>query len=403
MPKVLITGNGFDLHYGLPTYYSDFIRILAFIEKTQKTDFDSIYSNCYNYEGIKDNFNSFELDINQIENIRELIKINQWYQLFKDEFEIETWIDFESKIEYVLNTICNSIESIKNQIFLTRSIRKNELSHSTGILNRNIEVIKLLNKLNIISHNESSRIRLNKDYLIEKHNYYIDIHTDKIIQYLNNELTNFKKIFNHYFEIFIYPFYKNSKETINPNLFSSIDKHYTFNYTPTFDTIFNRTNFTSYLHGKIDSTLNKIVLGISEIPENNLDNKHLILFTKTFQKLNNKTDYLFLKELEKQKNDNHIFFFWGHSLDKSDEKYINEVFEFAKNSHSKTKTIVVAYHNEKSRSQLLINLINIRKEEEVEKLMKDKILIFEKIGSTELENQFKKDIKIYPFDATGIY
>jgi len=32
MPKILITGNGFDLNFGLPTLYSDFIQILNFIQ-----------------------------------------------------------------------------------------------------------------------------------------------------------------------------------------------------------------------------------------------------------------------------------------------------------------------------------------------------------------------------------
>ena len=29
MPKILITGNGFDLNLNLPTSYSDFIKILS--------------------------------------------------------------------------------------------------------------------------------------------------------------------------------------------------------------------------------------------------------------------------------------------------------------------------------------------------------------------------------------
>jgi len=32
MPKILITGNGFDLNFCLPTLYSDFIQILNFIQ-----------------------------------------------------------------------------------------------------------------------------------------------------------------------------------------------------------------------------------------------------------------------------------------------------------------------------------------------------------------------------------
>jgi hypothetical protein len=31
MAKILITGNGFDLEYGLPTSFNDFIKIINFI------------------------------------------------------------------------------------------------------------------------------------------------------------------------------------------------------------------------------------------------------------------------------------------------------------------------------------------------------------------------------------
>lgn len=28
MPKILITGNGFDLHHKLPTHYNDFMKVV---------------------------------------------------------------------------------------------------------------------------------------------------------------------------------------------------------------------------------------------------------------------------------------------------------------------------------------------------------------------------------------
>lgn len=44
MPKILITGNGFDLNFNLPTSYSDFINILSNLKDIEEYNFDSIYS-----------------------------------------------------------------------------------------------------------------------------------------------------------------------------------------------------------------------------------------------------------------------------------------------------------------------------------------------------------------------
>ncbi|HEX8609556.1 MAG TPA: hypothetical protein VF679_13020, partial [Pedobacter sp.] len=86
-------------------------------------------------------------------------------------------------------------------------------------------------------------------------------------------------------------------------------------------------------------------------------------------KLNNATDFIFIKEYEKKTNENFLFFFFGHSLDKSDQDYINEVFDFVINLRAKIKKIVVIYHNDISKSQLLINILNIRGKKDVEVLL----------------------------------
>ena len=117
---------------------------------------------------------------------------------------------------------------------------------------------------------------------------------------LSLQLTQFKKIFNLYFEIFVYPFYENSTKEIDKNRYENFDKHYTFNYTNTFEKLYSKNNITDFLHGKIDSIENKIVLGINEIPKSNIDNRYFLNFTKYFQKLNINTDFRFIQEYEKK-------------------------------------------------------------------------------------------------------
>lgn len=398
MPKILITGNGFDLSIGLPTTYSDFIRILRYTETFGNTDFDSVFSQCGNFNQIQSTFKKFSIDDSNLVKLRGLIRENIWYQFFKNEFEIETWIDFENKIEYVLKILFSSIENFKNKIFHKGSIENNNNVYNANLFNGSIEMIEVLKTFNIISAREGIYdIKLNDEYLTKKYGHFVDINIDKITKKLTKELLDFKLIFSLFFETFIFPLYKGMNLNISKSLFNSINRHYTFNYTPTFEKIFVSNSKTSFLHGKINSVENKIVLGINEVPINeNIDKRYFLPFTKYFQKLNNATDYNFIQEFSAKKNYNYQFFFWGHSLDKSDEDYINEVFDFVGELSSRIKKIIVIYHSEKSKETLLLNLLNIRGKNNIQDLMRNQTLEFYTIDDPKLLSELRKDISNPP-------
>jgi len=394
MPKILITGNGFDLSLGLPTSYSDFINILNSLNNEVDIDFNSVYSKSFNYDIISQKYKVFSFDYEKIEILKNEINNNLWFQFFQNELEIETWIDFENKIEYVLNNLFIAIKYIKDNIFSKGSLSEEDIDYQPLLFNNEIEIIQVLNKFNIITLHEGYDLTLNVNYLIKKYDFFIDVDLNKITQNLISELKKFKKIFNLYFEVFVYPFYDNQKIRIDNSLFSTITNHYTFNYTPTFEKIYNNSNKTSFLHGKIDSSLNDIVLGINEIPNEEFDKRCFLPFTKYYQKLNSNTDFEFIWDFVKRKDYNYKFFFFGHSLDTSDEDYINEVFNFVNELKSRIKTIVVIYHNEESKSKLLINLLALRGKNEIQELMKSKNLLFINLNSTELERELCEDISI---------
>jgi archaellum biogenesis ATPase FlaH len=81
------------------------------------------------------------------------------------------------------------------------------------------------------------------------------------------------------------------------------------------------------------------------------------------------------------------FCFFGHSLDKSDSSYINEVFDFVNELNSQSNKIIVVYHNENSKSKLLVNLLSIRGKNDIEDLMKEEVLVFRNINSEELKRE----------------
>lgn len=396
MPKILITGNGFDLNLRLPTLYADFINIVKHITTNEDISFDTIYSLCTKKEHIKKEFENFEFDINKVNKLKELALENVWFNFFKNEYEIDTWIDFENRIEYALNNIFLSIEKIRDKVFVEgESIKKNHIRYPNAYLNNNFLLIKLLYSFKITKQTSGNYFIFNTSYLNKLNSYYTDINDQKICSFLSKELKKFKIIFNLYFEIFVLPLYSNSKQILKQTLFSKITHHYTFNYTPTFENIYEK-EITQYLHGKINSVENRIVLGIDEIP-NNIDNKLLLPFTKYFQKLDLTTDYKFIHDFDTRDRDGYYFYFFGHSLDTSDKEYIDEVFSFLKSSQAEKKKITVIYHDEAARSKLLINLLSIRGKSEIIDMQKNETLVFLHKDSVELENDLMKDLKYEPY------
>lgn len=393
MPKILITGNGFDLSFGLPTAYSDFIHILNYISNYEDLSFESIYGNTSGFNLLESNFKFFDLNRSEIEKLKVQLTHNWWFNFFKDEYELETWIDFENKIEYVLRLLFSSVNYVRENIFSHGSLNNEHTSYGSEVFNNDIEILQILSNFGIIDFNNNTYISFAPRYLVKKYSHFVDIDVDTITKDLQNSLTEFKIIFNYYFEIFVFPFYPNLKIKSNQTFFKTINRHYTFNYTPTFEKIFDKSTATHFLHGKINSRENQIVLGINEIPiSEKIEKKFFIPFTKYFQKLNNETDYVFIKEFEKRKDKNYTFFFWGHSLDKSDEDYINEVFDFINESKADMKRIVVIYHNTTAKSKLIVNLLDIRGKKDIQDLMRNKILIFTQIDSKEMKEELQRNL-----------
>lgn len=106
MPRILITGNGFDLHHKLPTTYKDFIKIVSYLGNNDDYSFIKIYGNLDSFKSISENFKD-DINFNEenVKLINEIANKNLLFNFFRDELEIETWIDFENKIEYLLKNV----------------------------------------------------------------------------------------------------------------------------------------------------------------------------------------------------------------------------------------------------------------------------------------------------------
>lgn len=90
MPRILITGNGFDLHNKLPTTYKDFIRIVNYLSNNEDYCFSSIYENSETFQTIEKNFkNDIKFDESYIQLINETAQKNLLFKFFSQELQIE--------------------------------------------------------------------------------------------------------------------------------------------------------------------------------------------------------------------------------------------------------------------------------------------------------------------------
>jgi len=401
MPKILITGNGFDLYHGLPTSYTDMMEVLKIIEENEDVTIGDFINCKGNWGRIASDNKGFDISENGVQELRELILTSKWYWFFTQQFTINSWIDFENNIEFVLEGVLLSINSIDKSV-LTGKMDNHSRNVEAENLDNKYWLLRVLLHFEILFDTEQS-YKLNRRLLKEVLGQFIGFDISAVSSELEKELNLFKEVLVKYFVYFVFPLYKldsyHSKSLI-PDVF---DYHFTFNYTPTFDIILNSEVKTRYIHGEIgeDGTSN-IVLGVNDLNEKKGFKENFTVFTKYYQKLVNNTDYKFLHGLDFTHKTYRIFLF-GHSLDSSDSVYIKQVFDVLKNPNGNIKIIII-YHSEKSRKNLIINLLNIIGEVEIQDYMKREVLELLMIGSRKLEREFNINISggdFMPVSARG--
>jgi hypothetical protein len=142
--KVLIIGNGFDLHHELPTKYSQFIEVLKNIEtleieKNTILTFENLFNNVDKYHEIKKRFNTEKISYknDRILEIKKKLETNLWFQSFKSKLEFEYWIDVENEIKETLIVFDKIIKQ-------TNLILKNNINCRDIAINPNLHSDKNL-------------------------------------------------------------------------------------------------------------------------------------------------------------------------------------------------------------------------------------------------------------------
>ncbi|MDO3663436.1 AbiH family protein [Acinetobacter higginsii] len=429
--NILIIGNGFDLSHFLPTKYDHFMSAMKEIERfefsTSDMNFDDIYkeliiSGDFFISKTKELYNHKNVILNkeQLNNFKSRLINNTWYKYFLSHVnDIKTWIDFEQKIEEALTHTVNAINIINEKHLTSESFNiyittKPTNGNNYFFTNHQFTILSCLNLINENNHSEFASPRtgkLNANYFKSEINDFYGFDSNKFLSFLENDLDEFIEIFNLYIELIIDKLTPHT-EFQNEDL-KSINKVFSFNYTNSFIKFYKKSLEVEHLHGKFGLNQN-IVLGISDLKNESLKNLRAYGFTKYHQKILKETQYEFLNDsLKKNKRllnnieENRIMqrasisnpeqfdkyryqsqelirsipslkfniFIWGHSLDVSDEIYINEIFSFNEGGY-KVVHVVIYYYDKRAKSDLLKNLFHILGQHKIENWMKNKWLEF---------------------------
>ena len=68
--------------------HDDFIKILNYIEGNSDFDFENVYSNCQDFESLRNKYKSFSLKVDNIEELKRNLSENIWFKFFNKEKEL---------------------------------------------------------------------------------------------------------------------------------------------------------------------------------------------------------------------------------------------------------------------------------------------------------------------------
>lgn len=382
--NILLAGNGFDLYHNLPTKYENFLHTMEYIIYHDKNEIiDRPIGNIFNsiIEGNEDSFiksayEKYKFAYDQIyfqeEDLDEILSLsdNLWLNYFIEIFDRDLgWIDFEREISVVLNLFEKLFSSA---------------SHSE-ILNIIVEYFPFFNEC-VYDKYSNVRFKVKKEY--KKYEPLIaessTPNKEKITDELFKILTDLTKLLNKYFEYFIEkPLKIVDGFSINKKkFFEGMNYVVTFNYTDTCELLYNiPKEKVIHIHGKVND---KIILGVNPDETDELDNIDVtfIKFKKYYQRTFLKTDILYLSlinDLKEITNSKYKTLYGnvvnttvaGHSLDKTDEDIIKELFEYSSD-------ITILCHNNTVIGQYITNLVSIYGKTQFEKLRREKNLKFVK-------------------------
>lgn len=367
---ILLLGNGFDLHYKLPTKYNNFLNTVDFLLNNYNSDMKTIgdvFGNMLlrekdefierSYYEYQDVYDKVELDDSKITELLESMKDNIWFNYFVSSFNKDIgWIDFEKEISLVVGVLQEFLSGVS--VIYQKSLEKTTENYivdffdffSDSISNSMYAMMRKIKPEYILEYPTNSGVTI--------------VNKEKIVEVLVKSLEDLARGLQLYLQCFVENilYDVNSKAYIEKcDAFSEITHAITLNYTNTYESFYDDDN-VFHVHGMTDG---KIVLGINPDAHDELGEVDtlFIAFKKYFQRVMYGTDVAYLRwiaELNKTEEP-YTVTVMGHSLDVTDEDIIKELFKRA-------KEIIILYHDETAKASYIANLVKIYGREGFEKL-----------------------------------
>ena len=398
--NILIIGNGFDLAHGLPTRYMDFLKFCSKIidifdeEKSKElyredwlndwetsTEIKDMLRTIFKTKAkmkIKIRKNKYIYEINfpkkyiWVKEIYKHIINNFWIEYFmgNEQYQRENWIDFESEIHKV-------IASLDSDMALGK--KRYKIEDGVEILSNSFLKEKFL-------------VNWKKDLYIEKNSNWGNetVTFAHIREQLQKDLERITRALELYLAEVVKKI--SIKECIPEIQTIKVDHVLSFNYTNTYEMIYDKDNsiIYDYIHGRAVSgnTLetNNMVMGIDEYLSSDRKDVDVdfICFKKFYQRIHKETGCIYKEwsdaimesakgiesEIEKQyprqvpyyKYDDerqHRLYIFGHSLDATDGDILRDLI-----LHDNVYTTIF-YRDKKQHGQQIANLVRVIGQEEL--------------------------------------
>ena len=422
--NILVIGNGFDLAHGLPTKYNDFLEFCKMVSKIYESEklevgqyekicldesnlnkeiqqqLLKVFETRKNRKDINDNnriIHTFTTDYLGTDKFYTLIKDNIWidYFLMNPLYQKENWIDFESEISRVIQSLDNDMHGLSGNCSIDDDIEN--LSNNYLYKKYSVDTGEVLTHIEEITYKELRNKLLNDlNRLIHAFEIYLTEYVEKIDCKLVSP--DIQKIL--------------PKESMKVNEMSVYDGCVlSFNYTNTYQRLYVDKKYIDYIHGKADinNTIetNNMVLGIDEYLGKKRRNKDIefIAFKKYYQRIYKQTGSEYKRWVEIIKNQmqeiddkiknqylvqipynripnkyrNQLYIF-GHSLDVTDKDILRDLIL---NDNVYT---TIFYVNKNVMGQHIANLVKVIGQDE----------LIRRTGGSTKTIEFKQQQKMEP-------
>ena len=358
--NLIILGNGFDLHLGLPTRWSDFVEFYEIIVNGSFEKFRLIKPKEWSFENFKkngskwinvDNVESYffyalenakddEKEtykkevasfVNGLRNCK-MLKLLSSLKQNNNGYMNFSWSDFEHLIEEILDSVDEYVENLLNRSHCAEvSVFMNEL------LRKAIENMNYKDDKYFSMSYQVGDFNLKTDVINSK---------NKFLDYIFNELIKFTSVYKMYIDLIVDNMINDLHNTIHVKNTLIL----TFNYTQDIVLFDDFVGNRLYIHGKAD---NDIIIGIS----NDQEKEERIRFSKNYMRVynrvldNNNKDNI--NQINKYVSDHTFchYYFLGHSLDKIDHSFLKQLFK--ENIYTKT---TIFYYTDDDMLKKIFNL-----------------------------------------------